>query len=227
LRSYADLRADRLAEINTQISDLLSFFGAIVHMNTGARERTMELLTVTQDFAILLEQQAKHFCWSPRPFHIAPEVFPIIQTPDHSSFPSGHAVESFALATVVHRLMTKQDAKSGLAERAIPFRIAHRATVNRTIAGVHYPVDNAAGALIGIAIGEALYAMGGGGEPLQVRSFHPGKTKPWFEHPEHSDFTLQGLCEFLQLSAKEDPVEVPHSKLWAKHWSETVKCEWR
>lgn len=94
-------------------------------------------------------------------------IQPIIQTPDHSTFPpSGHATEAYALATVMHRLQTgKGGAKhGGVDNNALPFRIAHRIAANRTVAGgVHYPVDSAAGAVLGMTIAEAVLSLCDGG----------------------------------------------------------------
>ena len=42
---------------------------------------------------------------------------------------------------------------------AMPFRVAHRIATNRSIAGVHFPVDSAAGAVLGCALGEAVYRL--------------------------------------------------------------------
>ena len=40
----------------------------------------------------------------------------------------------------------------------LPFKVAARIAENRTVAGVHFPVDSLAGAVMGIAIGELVIA---------------------------------------------------------------------
>lgn len=157
VRAYADLRDDRLTEIDAQIDDVLSFFGMVGLLDDTRRKHTLELLAATLRLAILMEMPVKHFCRAPRPMDYAVEVMPMIQTPDHSSFPSGHAMEVHAVATVLHRLMTGESAKQGLTAGALPFRIAQRIATNRTVAGVHFPVDSAAGAVLGCQLGEAIY----------------------------------------------------------------------
>jgi hypothetical protein len=228
LRSYSDLRADRIAEINQQIDDLLSFFGAVGFMNDAAREKTMELLALTQDFAIMLEMSAKNFCWTPRPITLEPNVCPIIQTPDHSSFPSGHALEAFAIATVLDRLMSSapsEGPKAGMHQRRLPFKIAHRIAVNRTIAGVHFPIDNAAGAVFGIALGEAIYALGTGKKPLELQSFAPGHG--WLSPEANPDFLLINFYEeFLQNKVELDGAHRAKSDLWAAFWT-AAQLEWQ
>jgi hypothetical protein len=165
LRSYADLRAERVAEVHAQINDILSFFAAIALLDQQRRIRSLELLAASTRLCIFVEMQVKHLCRAKRPIDFAPEVQPMVQTPDHSTFPSGHATEAFAAATVLHRLMTGEGPRAGVAARAQPFRLAHRIAVNRTVAGVHFPVDSAAGALMGCLIGEHVFALATGAAP--------------------------------------------------------------
>ncbi len=165
LRNYADLRADRIPEINTQAADILSYMGSVARLDAAGRQSTLELLTVVQNIAYALSLQMKHFCWAPRPIDYSARIHPVIQTPDHSSFPSGHATVSFALATVLHRLMNPGvSLRTGILggtekDPAVIMRIAHRISANRTVAGVHFPVDSAAGALLGCVIGDAISAI--------------------------------------------------------------------
>lgn len=159
LRNYADLRFDRVAEINLQLGDVLSFFGAVTRLDASAREHTLELLDAVFRVTYALEMRAKWYTWTPRPIDLTQQVQPVIQTPDHSSFPSGHATEAFAVATILERLGTGKPAKEQIALQSMPYRLAHRIAVNRTIAGVHYPIDSAAGAVMGTMIGEAIWSM--------------------------------------------------------------------
>ncbi|MFD1343975.1 phosphatase PAP2 family protein [Litorisediminicola beolgyonensis] len=160
VRNYADLRFDRIAEINLQIDDMLSFFGAISQLDASARRRSMEVMMVTLRLAYMLVMRIKSLTWAPRPIDMSTRVQPMIQTPDHSSFPGGQATEAFALATVLTRMRDpSRSAIAGLAAQDQVFQLAHRIAVNRTIAGVHFPLDNSAGARLGCAIGEAIWAL--------------------------------------------------------------------
>jgi hypothetical protein len=180
LRAYADLRDDRLAEIQLQLNDMMSFFGAQNYLDDGRRKYTLMLLNIVRNVSINLETPFKYYCRAARPIDYAPQVQPMIQTPNHSSFPSGHAVESFAVAAVLYRLKTGKSSEYGISGSHdaagvdrdvsdIAFRFAHRMATNRTVAGVHFPVDSVAGAYVGCMIAEAIYALASG-TPVRRRS---------------------------------------------------------
>ena len=65
-------------------------------------------------------------------------------------------------------------------------RLAARIAINRTVAGVHYPVDSAAGAVLGITLGEYLAALA-----------HPVTIKP-----RAFDGTNYGRADFYRALVK-------------------------
>ena len=76
---------------------------------------------------------------------MSPDVAPIIRTPSHSAFPSGHATEAFTAATVLAALFP---------DRAVHLRLmAARIAMNRSFAGVHCAVEHHAGAILGDLLG--------------------------------------------------------------------------
>jgi membrane-associated phospholipid phosphatase len=177
LRNYADLRVDRIPEINQQLGDVPSFFGAVVRLDAASRKYSLEFVAAALRVTYALEMQVKFLTWTPRPVDLSHKVQPMIQTPDHSSFPSGHATESFAVATLLTLLeklpltgkenSTESDSdaiKRQLANRSMPYRVAQRVAANRTIAGVHYPIDSEAGATLGCVIASAILAVLTGAE---------------------------------------------------------------
>jgi undecaprenyl-diphosphatase len=87
----------------------------------------------------------------PRPCWVHPEIVLKIANPTDYSFPSGHAMSSFAAATVV--LLWNR--RSGIAA----FFVAVLMACSRLYFYVHYPTDVLAGALIGILLGWLSYAM--------------------------------------------------------------------
>lgn len=208
IRAYADLRDDRVGEIHMQLDDMLSFFGALAHLDLGRRKYTLMLLDVARSLAIHVETPMKFFCPAVRPNEYAMEVQPMIQTPDHSTYPSGHAMEAFAIATVLHRLSSGKGPAKGIKSRALPFRLAHRIAVNRTVAGVHFPVDSLAGAWVGCFVGELIHAFAITGaihtndlpkpeleRKKQDNEAVPCHDKPEWERPD--DFQLPGFLSYF------------------------------
>jgi len=173
LKTHANLRAERQAEIVAQVGNLVSFFASLGFLHQERSKWSLLLLEAVQRLTAVLEYRVKHHFSSPRPINYAPQVYPSIQTPSHSSFPSGHATESFAIATVLHALMNpgyvpgkgvidalmNKDSNGKIVPGLdLPFKVAARIAENRTVAGVHFPVDSLAGAIMGIAIGDLIVA---------------------------------------------------------------------
>ncbi len=167
LRTAADLRAERIGEIMAQMGDMLSFYGSQFNLHPDRKKWTLVLLGAAYQAVIIPEMRLKLHCSLPRPYDLAPQVQPVILTPSHSAYPSGHATEAFAFATVLSALALSAagDATPGATIMArltpalvgtpalLPFRLAARIADNRTVAGVHFPVDSAHGALLGLATG--------------------------------------------------------------------------
>jgi membrane-associated phospholipid phosphatase len=213
VRAYTDLRADRISEIFLQLDDMASFFGAQAYLDSGRRKYTLMMMDIARSFATHLEIPLKYYCRAPRPIDFAMEVQPVIQTPDHSSFPSGHATEAFAMATVLYRLSTGKSAGDGVDEMALPFRLAHRIAANRTVAGVHFPVDSRAGAFVGCAAGELIYAVATGKKATTV-SYHHGDTS--------ADFLLSNF----DLKAQSTEVNIGQQNQVAANLWKKATAEW-
>ena len=86
----------------------------------------------------------RFFVHRPRPFIADPSIIPLISEASYS-FPSGHAAFFFALSTVVYIY----DKRWGLWFFVGSLIIG----IARVMAGVHYPTDILAGAILGIAVG--------------------------------------------------------------------------
>jgi membrane-associated phospholipid phosphatase len=86
-----------------------------------------------------------------RPFLVDPNIKPPISKPIGSSYPSGHASSAFAAARVIAELAPD------LATEA--YSLATQVAVSRVYAGVHFPTDVVAGAMLGTAIGAAALRM--------------------------------------------------------------------
>jgi hypothetical protein len=166
LRSYADQRADRAAEILTQTGFPSDYFASILGINGGTNRHCFELIGITQVMAAHVAMITKHHLACLRPDRRGATVMPMIPTPAHGSFPSAHAAEAFAVATVLSGLLDALASQSAerqpypLTERlvALLYKQAERIAVNRTVAGVHYPIDTWAGAALGEVVGQIILA---------------------------------------------------------------------
>lgn len=87
----------------------------------------------------------------------------LVSLPGGSSFPSGHTATSFACATVL----------SFFVPRAAPafYVLALAIGFSRIYVGVHWPLDVAGGAILGVAVGLAVTALlrRGAGRRLSAR----------------------------------------------------------
>ena len=98
---------------------------------------------------------------SPRPSQLCPAIVPMIDPPSTPSFPAGHAVQayliSYLLAYSLPRLPQQYIPEDDLnAASGMLFTLAERVSVNRIVAGLHYPTDILAGRAVGIACFKAL-----------------------------------------------------------------------
>jgi membrane-associated phospholipid phosphatase len=234
VRTAMDLRADRLPEILAQTSDLLPFFAAQHGLAANRRPYTRLLINAMLDTVVAQEQRMKHFCSVMRPCDLSPQIQPVIETPGHSAYPSGHATEAFALATtiaalrlsgggqlddglvdaVLNKLTPAAEAAPAMDETVLLFRLAARIADNRTVAGVHYPVDSAHGGLLGlsVALGFLAHCLGGG-KDFPVPEFS-ARGDDWM-----GDFTLAKWVASLGVGTKtgwrRDKAKVAKAEAWS------------
>ena len=156
LRNYADLRPDRASEILVQIGSANAYLGSIAFIRFDRTPYTMELLLAVFRLCQYVEMRVKAEMACRRPVEYSPQVQPIIATPGHGALPSGHATESHALATVLSALLQDSGnnvySESGMQLQL--YRLASRISVNRTVAGLHFPVDSIAGSILGLTLGQ-------------------------------------------------------------------------
>ena len=153
----AELREERAAEIVAQAGGFSDFFEPALPLARAQRPNTELLLAAISRVCTILVMRIKASFGCYRPSELSPEVQPMIPVPGHSTFPMGHAVQSFAVATMFSDLFTTiYGANDSKEARALFGRIASRISTNRVIAGLHFPVDLPAGAALGVAIVEAI-----------------------------------------------------------------------
>jgi hypothetical protein len=222
VENYAQLREDRGAEILTQMPNQFAFWGSAVGLTAHRHKWTMELVTLMLALAGDVEMRFKHAFACPRPVELSPQIQPMIPTPGHASWPSGHATEAFTVITVLQSLLP-----AGHKYKEQLERLAARIAVNRTVAGLHYPVDSAAGRLLGTALGEFFVSRCQGTKNVPTwgfdgREFHGKKDEP-------VDFDLRvsmtdNLSGYYQHTATKHVIH--KSPLLEFMWTKAAK-EWQ
>jgi hypothetical protein len=163
--SWAELRNERATEIMAQIDPQYAFWSSIIYMHPDRTRRTFELINILLQFCVYVEMRFKHAlaCW--RPVEYNAQVQPMITTPGHGAFPSGHSTQAHAVAHVLKALLNlNPDAQASPPRSGYPTvtdqldRQAARIATNRVIAGVHFPADSMVGRMLGVALGEYFIA---------------------------------------------------------------------
>ncbi len=181
--AHSKLRTPDQARAAHYWSDAIGTYAPAGHWNTiataalGAKkfspmdEATLfaKLNVAIADSAIAMAD-AKYNFWLWRPitmihtgdpsFPAQPNWVPLLSTPPHPSYVSGHSVFSGAAAAVLTAILGNQPVKSGSASlpgvvRAFPdFRYAAEEAANsRLWGGIHYKFDNDDGLVIGRSVG--------------------------------------------------------------------------
>jgi hypothetical protein len=169
--NYSELREDRGAEILAQVNGGGAFWNAIAGITSHRHKYTLELLDLGLSLATHVEMRFKHAFACQRPEDLSPQIQPMIPTPGHSTWPSGHATEAYVICGLFKALLPH-----GAKYHEQLERLAARIAVNRTVAGVHFPVDSAVGRLLGTALADFMIARCTGGRVhergFDGRKFH-------------------------------------------------------
>ena len=151
-----------------QIDPQYAFWSSIIYMHPDRTRRTFELVNMVLQFCVYVEMRLKHdlACW--RPVEYNAQVQPMITTPGHGSFPSGHATQAYAVAHVLTSLLELTRPHTVIEQLE---RQAARIATNRVVAGVHFPVDSIAGRMLGVALGEFFVGRCAGNKTTMGRKF--------------------------------------------------------
>ncbi len=209
LEQYATLRPDREAEILAQLGMPTAFLSSIAFLRADRSRWTLELLGAAYRLAGFVEMRIKHALAVRRPIEFSPQVQPIIITPAHGSMPSGHACEAFLLAVVLKNIL---HAGGNPAYKHVSYgvqlmRQAARIAINRTVAGVHFPVDSVAGAVLGATLGQYLVNRMSGAANFTASEFDGAK------YPGDEDFLWSNL---INIPADQPQANVKYDKLYLK-----------
>ena len=216
VKDLASLRDQRLPEIVAQAGAILPFLEDAAGLDPMQRGWTWSrhLMASAHRVVIGIEARVKLAASLPRPVEFDPDVRPILTTPAHSTWPSGHATEAFAVATLLAALCLLADGDATPVETLLTtlpvggtpppavlalLDAAHRIAENRTVAGLHFPVDNLHGSLLGFCIGLAFAA---------ALTRHAGKLPSFEGHGPgwRGEFTLDEWRGQLRATNRTVPV---------------------
>jgi len=131
----------------------VAVFLVLVFFSQYQKRQKWELLLVAGASAVIarfgVAELIRFFYHRSRPFSVLP-VHQLL-TDSAYAFPSGHATFFFALSTAVYFYNKKWGSGFFIASILI--------TVSRVAAGVHYPSDIIGGAVIGVAVGYAVFYL--------------------------------------------------------------------
>lgn len=151
-------RDDRQPEILSQADGLWPFWTSVTNIDDTNAPCTVELIDVLLQVTHLLVMRFKQDVAVPRPVDLSPAVGPIIATPGHGAFPSGHATVSFMFAAFMNRLVPPGTGGTAPSNTEMLRRLAFRIAHNRVVAGVHFPIDSVAGRLLGETLAAYFHA---------------------------------------------------------------------
>ncbi|MEI7444685.1 MAG: phosphatase PAP2 family protein [Burkholderiales bacterium] len=210
VEQYTDLRAERAGEVLAQVPSQYAFWSSVTNFHPDRHPRTNELIDVALRMARGVELRFKQALGCPRPAELSPQVQPMLLTPGHTTFPSGHSTEAHLIAFILERLIGPGSGWGPMLRDQLA-RQAGRIAVNRTVAGVHYPVDSAVGCLLGTVLGEFMLARCGANPKLKGLVFdgerYPGNEdfRPGVLRRLYDD---DDLPEYAEVRASDAPVSM-------------------
>jgi len=153
VRSWESVAVTHVMRTFTRLGDPASwvFFGLALGLSGGEGPRHCGLLGASTSLALLASQALKRLCRRPRPTSGIGGFAALTENPDAFSFPSGHTAVAFAAALA----LAGEGAGLGWLLLAVAVGIA----LSRVYLGAHYPLDVAAGALLGLAVGVAVHGL--------------------------------------------------------------------
>jgi hypothetical protein len=110
-----------------------------VPLNKYIETRALTAMSIADSVSAVFD--SKYFYQYPRPNMFDTSIITIMPTPNHPSYPAGHATISWSAATVLSRYLPENNQEWE--------RLAKEASDSRTIGGIHFPIDNEAGTKLG------------------------------------------------------------------------------
>ena len=165
IRRILDLapeREERFLEVIDQddADGALNYWLGMLQISPARNPATYLMVRVGRRIGEHIAMCLKGLFSSPRPSQLCPGIIPMIDPPATPSFPAGHAVQSYLVSYLLAYSLPN------IPQQTIPedlnsasgalFDLADRVSMNRVVAGLHFPTDIAAGKAVGIACFAAL-----------------------------------------------------------------------
>jgi hypothetical protein len=196
-------REDRLPEILAQSDDFRVFFRVLLGLDAAASPLLAEVLAVAWQWATPLVMALKNDVAALRPVQRAPGVLPVLATPAHGSLPSGHATMATLTADILSQLLF--DGQPDHPRVRQMDRLARRIAFNRVVAGVHFPVDSAAGYALGLRLAGHFVGWATGKRALEKLHFNP---------QTHAELTETGPRPVIKRQPTSDGKSALLARLW-------------
>jgi undecaprenyl-diphosphatase len=147
VRRWESRLMTRLMRGLTHLGDPASWVlaGLVLGFSGGAGRYDCALLGTAAVLALLIAQPLKRICRRERPSRGIGGFAALAENPDVFSFPSGHTAVAFAVAAAF--------AGQGVPLAGFLLALAVGIAVSRVYLGAHYPLDVAAGVLVGTLAG--------------------------------------------------------------------------
>ena len=219
-------REDRLPEILAQAADIMPFFYNLTGLDPRLARFTANLLNIAQMWATPLIMAMKNQVALLRPYMVSSRIVPVIETPAHGSLPSGHATVSSLVSALLRSLIYRDTLDLQSSQLSHPKvlqldRLARRIAFNRVVAGVHFPMDSAAGYALGLQMAAHLVGLAGdsGRQPVRFDPFDPAVNA----HKEAIELSEDGLPKVpRQIDWLSSPM-VTVSDPWRQMWLAACK----
>jgi PAP2 superfamily len=154
-------RADLALEILDQAASgsALRYWTGLLHIDPSKERHTFLLILVVGKIGEFVAMGLKDHYKMRRPAQVYPWIMPLIDGPDTPSFPSSHSLQAHLISGALKLALQAPEfwppaawppaawppgPSTGQTAKALDV-LADRVARNREVAGVHYPMDSAAG----------------------------------------------------------------------------------
>jgi hypothetical protein len=146
-------REDRFAEIIDQADSegAINYWLGMLMIDPARQSATHLMVRVARRIGEMVVMCLKAHFKAPRPSQLCPMIVPMIDPPATPSFPAGHALQSYLISHCLFEALPntpQTTAPTGASPGTGLFALAERVADNRLIAGLHFQVDNEAGAAV-------------------------------------------------------------------------------